>query len=117
VDRAAASGHFRPWWFLRPKKAQPFHLVPVIWRATEDRDLLRLYIARDADASGDTAFAALTQRAEAAGIDALVLSPRTGDFNEDLHAFGLGALRAALRIQLATQDVVRFMLFAEAGAV
>jgi hypothetical protein len=27
-----------------------------------------------------------------------------GDFNEDLHAFGLGALRAALRIQLAPQD-------------
>jgi hypothetical protein len=77
--------------------------------------LRRLYIARDADAAGDTAVAALTQCAEAAGIEALVLSPRTGDFNEDLHAFGLGALRAALRIQLAPQDVVRFMLFADAG--
>jgi hypothetical protein len=32
-----------------------------------------------------------------------------GDFNEDLHAFGLGALRAALRIQLAPQDGVGFM--------
>jgi hypothetical protein len=52
-----------------------------------------------------------------AGVEALALSPRTGDFNEDLHAFGLGALRAALRIQLAPQDVVRFMLFAEAAAV
>jgi hypothetical protein len=40
-----------------------------------------------------------------------------GDFNEDLRAFGLCALRAALRIQLAPQDVVRFMLFADAGAV
>ena len=79
--------------------------------------LRRLYIARDADAAGHIAFAALTERAEAAGIDALALSPRLGDFNEDLHAFGLGALRAALRIQLAPQDVVRFMLFAEAGAV
>lgn len=79
--------------------------------------LRRLYIARDPDAAGDTAVAALTQCAEAAGIDALVLSPRTGDFNEDLHAFGLGALRAALRIQLAPQDVVRFMLFADAGTV
>jgi len=39
------------------------------------------------------------------------------DFNEDLHAFGLGALRATLRIQLAPQDGVRFMLFAEAGAI
>lgn len=79
--------------------------------------LRRLYIARDPDAAGDTAVATLTQCAKAAGIEALVLSPRTGDFNEDLHAFGLGALRAALRIQLAPQDVVRFMLFADAGTV
>ena len=66
--------------------------------------LRRLYVARDADAAGDMALAALTERAEAAGIDALALSPRMGDFNEDLHAFGLGALRAALRIQLAPKD-------------
>jgi hypothetical protein len=71
--------------------------------------LRRLYIVRDADAAGDTALAALTERAEAAGIEALALSPRMGDFNEDLRAFGPGALRAALRIQLAPQDVVRFM--------
>ncbi|CAH2406327.1 DUF7146 domain-containing protein [Mesorhizobium escarrei] len=71
--------------------------------------LRRLYIARDADAAGDTALAALTERAEAAGIEALALSPRMGDFNEDLRAFGLRALRAALRIQLAPQDVVRVM--------
>jgi hypothetical protein len=79
--------------------------------------LCRLYIARDADAAGDAAFSALTERAEAAGIEALALSPRTGDFNEDLHAFGLRALRTALRIQLVPHDVVRFMLFTEAGAV
>ena len=78
--------------------------------------LRRLYIARDADAAGDMALSALTERAEAAGIEVLALSPRMGDFNEDLHAFGLGALRAALRIQFASQDLVRFMLFAEAGA-
>jgi hypothetical protein len=71
--------------------------------------LRRLYIARDDDAAGDMALAALTERAEAAGIEALALSPRMGDFNEDLRAFGLAALRAALRIQLAPQDVVRFM--------
>jgi len=71
--------------------------------------LRRLYIARDTDAAGDVAFAALTERAEEAGIEALALSPQTGDFNEDLRAFGLGALRAALRIQLAPQDVVRFI--------
>src|SRR6185312_7622778 len=55
--------------------------------------LRRLYIARDADAAGDMAFAALTERAEAAGIEALALSPRMGDFNEDLRAFGVSALR------------------------
>ena len=70
--------------------------------------LRRLYIARDADAAGGAALAALTARADAVGIEALSLSPRMGDFNEDLLAFGLGALRAALRIQLAPQDVARF---------
>ena len=54
--------------------------------------------------------AVLTQRAEAAGIEAIALSPRLGDFNEDLHVFGLDALRAALRIQLAPEDVARFLL-------
>jgi hypothetical protein len=79
--------------------------------------LRRLYIARDTDAAGDMALAAVTDRAEAAGIEALALSPRTGDFNEDLRAFGLGALRTALRIQLAPQDVVRFMRIGETGAL
>ena len=71
--------------------------------------LRRLYIARDADAAGEMAVAALTERAEEAGVEALVLSPQLGDFNEDLGAFGLGAIRASVRIQLAPQDVVRFM--------
>jgi len=71
--------------------------------------LRRLYIARDADAAGDMALVALTERAEAAGIEAVALSPRMGDFNEDLRAFGLDALQAALRIQIAPMDVVRFM--------
>ena len=66
--------------------------------------LRRLYIARDADAAGDMAFAALRECAEAAGIEARALSPRMGDFNDDLKAFGLGALQAALRIQLAPMD-------------
>lgn len=67
--------------------------------------LRRLYIAHDADAAGDRALAALTERAEAAGIEALALSPRMDDFNDDLRAFGLDALKAALRSQLAPQDV------------
>jgi len=80
------------------------HLAAILFPDT----LRRLYIVRDADAAGNMALAALTERAEAAGIEALALSPRMGDFNEDLHAFGLGALRPALPIQLAPQDVVRF---------
>jgi len=72
--------------------------------------LRRLYIARDADAAGDTVQAILLQRAETAGIEAIPLSPRLGDFNEDLHVFGLDTLRAALRIQLAPEDVSRFLL-------
>jgi len=74
--------------------------------------LRRLYIARDADAAGDTVQAVLLQRAETAGIEAIPLSPRLGDFNEDLHVFGLDALRAALRIQLAPEDISRFLLLA-----
>ena len=72
--------------------------------------LRRLYIARDLDAAGEAVQAVLTQRAEAAGIEAITLTPRLGDFNEDLHVFGLDALRAALRIQLAPEDVSRFLL-------
>jgi hypothetical protein len=72
--------------------------------------LRRLYIARDDDAAGDTVQAVLLQRAEDAGIEAIPLSPRLGDFNEDLHVFGLDTLRAALRIQLAPEDVARFLL-------
>ena len=71
--------------------------------------LRRLYIARDADAAGDMALAALTERAAAAGIEVLALSPRRGDFNDDLQAFGPRELRAALRPQLAPQDVMRFI--------
>ena len=71
--------------------------------------LRRLYIVRDADAAGDVAAAALTERAEAAGIEALILSPQREDFNEDLRAFGLGAVRASVRTQLAPQDAVCFM--------
>jgi hypothetical protein len=86
------------------------HLAAMVLPLT----LRRLYIARDADAAGDAATTALAERAEAAGIKALRLSPRLGDFNEDLRAFGVNGLRAALRIQLAPQDVVRFVLWAAA---
>lgn len=72
--------------------------------------LRRLYIVRDHDPAGDAAAAALTGRANAAGIEAIPLSPRSGDFNEDLRRFGIDALRANVRVQLAPQDVARFWL-------
>ena len=87
------------------------HLAAVLLPMT----LRRLYITRDADGAGDRALAALSGRAGAAGIEALALSPRMGDFNDDLRAFGLDALRAALRLQLAPGDVVRFMGRGPAG--
>lgn len=71
--------------------------------------LRRLYIARDADPAGDGAMATLIDRAQEAGIEAIVISPRLGDFNEDLRMLGINALRAASRVQIAARDVARFM--------
>jgi len=82
------------------------HLAAILFPDT----LRRLYIARDPDAAGDTAVAALTRRAETVGIEAIPLSPRLGDLNDDLVAFGLGELRAIVRPQLAPEDVARFLL-------
>ncbi|TWB86839.1 Toprim domain-containing protein [Bradyrhizobium macuxiense] len=71
--------------------------------------LRRLYIARDNDPAGDGAVAALIDRAQEAGIEAIVISPRLGDFNEDLRLLGFDALRVASRVQVVAQDVARFM--------
>jgi hypothetical protein len=76
-------------------------LVPV--------SLRRLYVARDDDPAGDGATATLLDRATEAGIEAIALAPQLEDFNEDLRTLGFDALRAAIRIQLAPQDVARFM--------
>lgn len=84
------------------------HLAAILFPET----LRRLYIVRDSDAAGDVARDSLIQRADAAGIEALVLSPVHKDFNEDLRYFGVDALRSALCMQLAPQDAVRFMALA-----
>jgi hypothetical protein len=81
------------------------HLGAILLPAT----LRRLYIVRDDDPAGDSAMERLSARAHTDRIDAIPLSPRRGDFNEDLRNFGVDALRAALRVQLAPEDVVRFM--------
>ena len=71
--------------------------------------LRRLYIVRDNDPAGDGARNSLVERADAAGIQAVVLSPMLEDFNEDLRQFGTDAIHTALRAQLAPQDVARFL--------
>jgi hypothetical protein len=81
------------------------HLSAILFPDT----LRRLYIARDDDPAGDAAMATLIDRAQEVGIEAIVLSPRLGDVNEDLRLLGLDTLRADLRVQIAPQDVARFM--------
>ncbi|WP_374252449.1 toprim domain-containing protein [Xanthobacter sp.] len=72
--------------------------------------LRRLYIVRDSDPAGDKARDSLIARANSAAIEAIVLSPALGDFNEDLRVFGVDVLRAELRCQLAPEDVSRFVV-------
>jgi hypothetical protein len=76
------------------------HLSAVLFPAT----LRRLYIARDDDAAGDRAATTLTERAHEAGIEVIVLSPRL-----DLRLLGTDALWATSRMQIAAQDIARFM--------
>ncbi len=70
--------------------------------------LHRLYVAEDDDPAGRRATASVMTRAEAAGIEAMRLAPARGDFNDDLRQLGREALHAALRVQLAPEDVERF---------
>ncbi|MFG1412041.1 toprim domain-containing protein [Xanthobacter sp. VTT E-85241] len=81
------------------------HLAAIQFPAT----LRRLYIVRDADPAGDGARDSLVERARGVGIEAVVLSPVLGDFNEDLRQLGIDALRAALRVQIVPEDVSRFL--------
>jgi hypothetical protein len=81
------------------------HLAAVLFPAT----LRRLYIARDNDPAGEGAVKTLIGRATEACVEAITLSPRLGDFNEDLRSFGIDELRAHLRVQIAPDDVARFM--------
>lgn len=81
------------------------HLAAILFPAT----LRRLYIARDNDPAGDGAMKTLIDRARESDIEAIPLSPYLGDFNEDLRLLGIGALQAAIRVQIAPEDVDRFM--------
>jgi len=84
------------------------HLSAILFPTT----LRRLYIARDNDPAGDGAMATLAERASAAGFETVVLTPRLGDFNEDLRLLGHDAMAARLRDQIVSQDIARFMSLA-----
>ncbi len=72
--------------------------------------LRRLYLARDNDPAGRAAVQALTARAQQSGIEALTLGTVLGDLNDDLRHLGRDALAAAIRVQLAPEDVGRFLV-------
>jgi hypothetical protein len=71
-------------------------------------ELVRLYVARDRDAAGDAAFAILCDRAHEAGIALLALTPRSGDFNDDLLDTGPVQLADRLIGQIHPEDRSRF---------
>ncbi|HVY88399.1 MAG TPA: toprim domain-containing protein, partial [Hyphomonadaceae bacterium] len=63
--------------------------------------LRRLYVARDNDRAGHRAAGKLAARVTEKGVQALLLTPSSDDFNTDLCALGREALVATLRVQLA----------------
>ncbi len=72
--------------------------------------LRRVYVAEDDDPAGRRATASVMTRTEAVGIEARRLTPALDDFNDDLRQLGREALHAALRVQLAPEDVERFWM-------
>jgi hypothetical protein len=66
--------------------------------------LQRLYIAVDRDPAGHRAAERLSARAAELGVRVIVLEPRLGDFNDDLRADGIDALRQHLAKQIAPED-------------
>jgi hypothetical protein len=81
------------------------HLAALLLSGT----LRRLYVARDNDAAGIRAAAALSERARETHLAVATLCPVLGDFNDDLRRLGIDALRTNLAPQLAPDDVLRFM--------
>lgn len=72
--------------------------------------LRRLYIVRDDDSAGHAAAETLSARAAEAGIEALTLSSVLGDLNDELRQLGRDELAAGVRVQLAPEDVERFLI-------
>lgn len=81
------------------------HLAALLLPST----VRRLYLVRDDDAAGRGAVASLATRAQEAGIDTVPLDARLGDLNDDLRLLGLDEFAAGMRVQLAPEDVARFL--------
>jgi hypothetical protein len=81
------------------------HLAAILFPPT----LRRLYVVRDKDPAGDGAMSQLLDRAHAARVEAVALSPQDDDLNADLRHFGIEMLQAAIRVQLVPEDIARFM--------
>lgn len=83
------------------------HLGAIVW----PKPLRRLYVVRDADGAGTSAWGMLIERGGADGIEILPLIPPTGtDFNDALRALGREALAAAIARQLIREDADRFLV-------
>jgi hypothetical protein len=72
--------------------------------------LQRLYIAIDRDPAGQRASERLTARASEVGVQVIVLEPQLGDFNDDLRAHGVQALRQHLAAQIGSGDQHRLKI-------
>ena len=71
--------------------------------------LQRLYIAIDRDQAGQRAAERLSARATEIGVSVRVLEPQLGDFNDDLRANGVQALRQHLAEQIGPEDRQRLL--------
>src|SRR3546814_16511000 len=71
--------------------------------------LRRLYVARERDAAGRAAFAALAERAVQLGIDILPLDPALDDLNSDLMQMGHSQLVASIAPQMHVVDAERML--------
>ncbi|HEV2605634.1 MAG TPA: toprim domain-containing protein [Microvirga sp.] len=71
--------------------------------------LNRLYLVRDDDPAGRMAVDTLASRAGQVGVEVLVLDATLGDLNDDLRLLGRAALATGMRLQLAPEDVARFL--------
>lgn len=74
------------------------------------RQLRRLYVALDDDAAGWRAADRLTERALAAGVEAIRIAPKLDDFNADLVQLGRRRLARGLRAQVNPEDWARFAM-------